>query len=142
MSGRTDDVAATIEALFPYDGPHTPDRVRAAAEAVSALVRYLNNATRRGDSIRQPSDLAQIVGYLSGATAGLPQTLSQLAQHARRIARWADVYDDRGSDPGVVATDCGMHLQVAATNTAAAAQLLAAAHDAASRLGTSGGEAR
>lgn len=124
-----------IERLFPYDGPHTPGTIRDAAEAVAALVRYLNNATRRGDTVRQPSDLAQVVGYLSGGVAGMPQLFNQLAEHARRISTWSDVYDERGGDPAVVARDVDQHLRTAAHNMTLAAGLLGATHEAASRLG-------
>lgn len=129
-----------VDTLYPYDGPHTPETVRAAAEDVSALVRYLARATRDGDSVRQLPDLAQIVGYLSGAIGDLPQVFMHLSEHARRISMWSDVYDDRGGDPAVVARDLDQHLRTAGHSATVAAGILSAAHEAASRLGTNEGD--
>jgi hypothetical protein len=128
-----------IEALFPYDGPHTPDRVRAAARAVEDLVYYLGNATRRGAALPQPDDLAHVVASLHMAVSYLPQVLGQLVSHADRMGTWAGLYDDRGGDPGTVVRDLKLHLRTAAE--AMPGELLGAAHEAASRLGANEGDA-
>lgn len=124
-----------VEALYPYDGPHTPDTVREAAEDLSGLVRYLANATRRGDSLPQPGDLAAVVGSLQQVAGGLPQVLNQLAAHADRYATRADLSDSRSGDPAVVARDLSQYLRTAADGIAAIRAVLASAHEAASRLG-------
>lgn len=120
---------------YPFDGPHTPDTVKAAASDVADLVRYLANATRRGDSLNDPADLALVVGRLNAALAGLPQILDQLAAHAARYATRRGLYDSHGDNPAGVAGDANLRLRAAARVLPIAVKELAAAHEAVSRLG-------
>jgi hypothetical protein len=42
------DPDQVVDATWHYDGPHDPETVTSAAQALPRLVRYLNNATRPG----------------------------------------------------------------------------------------------
>lgn len=121
------------------NGPRLP---ASAAQDVADLVRYLAAATRRGDSLPEPADLAVVVGHLHDAVTQLPQVLTQLARHADRYGTWSDLYDYRDGDPAAAVRDLVMQLRVAASTVTIAAEHLAAAHEAASRLGTNEGETR
>jgi len=96
-------VTDVIEKLWPYDGPHHPDRVRDAAAALPLLVRYLNNATgpwRRLSTLPYVSDVDTIVGSLMGAVGGLRQLLEQLGDAVAAHQRAGGLYDDQ--DPADV----------------------------------------
>lgn len=93
-----------IAERMPYDGPHSAETVTDAAESISALVRYLNNATGPGNghtTLEHAATVDRVVGYLESATAGLDQLLGQLAGVLEWQARERDVYDDRRDRPGV-----------------------------------------
>lgn len=92
-----------IAERMPYDGPHSADTVTGAAESVSALVRYLNNATGPGNghiTLHNAATVDRVVGYIESATAGLDQLLSQLAGVLEWQADERRVYDDRRDRPG------------------------------------------
>lgn len=115
------DGADVVNQHWPYDGPHSADRVREAAAALPALVRYLNNATGPGSgqaTVEYPATVDHVIGELQTATSGLDQLLSQLAgalewqaaasattdeyQQATdyMVPVYGAVYDDRGDRPG------------------------------------------
>jgi len=90
-----------VEYHWPYDGPHSPDHVVEAASALSALVRYLSNATRPGQASRTLPYAASVHGVLDGlggAVGGVEQLLRQLIVVVRDQSAY--VYDDRGDRPG------------------------------------------
>lgn len=89
----TDDVISTV---FPYDGPHSPDNVRAAARAFTAIGRYLNNATQPGKStLEWGSTIGAILGNVKAALYQLDQLLEQLADGALRLAEDPTLYSDQ-----------------------------------------------
>ena len=83
-----------VDRLWPYDGPHTPETVAAAARAVSGLVRYLNNATRQSAVPDAPS-VHRVLAEVETAVFRLPQLLSQLQSAAERLVFNPTLYDDR-----------------------------------------------
>jgi len=89
---------AIVETYWPYDGPHTDERVGEALRAAAALVRYANNATqgyRYGSRPPWGPLLGSLAGSLSSVVHGLDQTLDQLSDGARRLAEDPTLYDDR-----------------------------------------------
>jgi hypothetical protein len=62
------------------DGPHSPDRTRAVAEAIDAAFRLLNYATMSPSGLRYPADVYSILGELAAATDKFPQALRQLTE--------------------------------------------------------------
>lgn len=98
-SPRT-SVQEIVERYWPYDAPAEADRTNAAATAVSALVRYLNNKTRDPATLPSPSDLDELTSNLWAATAGLDQLLKQLAARADSLSTEPGVYDDRDDRSG------------------------------------------
>lgn len=92
--------AEVVEDHFPYDGPHTPETVVNAARGISALVRYLNNATGPGngaESLRYGPTAWRLLGSLNTTTTELDQLLEQLADALNQRADDPTMYDDRGS---------------------------------------------
>lgn len=85
---------------FPYDGPHSPQRTEAALEAVSVLVRYVNNATHTPAGIGMAPQVYNALSQLSGAAGGLPQLCEQLSSWARdTIADDTVRHDEHRDDP-------------------------------------------
>jgi hypothetical protein len=87
-----------VERVLPYDGPHSSDTVEEAASGLSALVRYLNNATgpwNREATLRYAPTVDVILGGLHSAAFGLDQLLSQLSGALTRHADDPSLYDDR-----------------------------------------------
>lgn len=120
-----------IAARFPYDSPHTPDVVTEAAYALSALVRYLNNATGPGNAqqtLHWASTVDRVLGGVSGAVYGLGQLIPQLATALRTQATNPALYDDRHDRPAAItATEAADVLhQAAVVNAELAAQIEAA----------------
>lgn len=91
-----------VDQHWPYDGPHSAETVTNAASALSALVRYLNNATGPGNgrqSLRYAPHIYRTLGNLHSAVGGLDQLLGQLVGELERIAEDPSAYDDRrGTD--------------------------------------------
>lgn len=72
---------AWVDQAFPYDGPHSPTSVVAAAEAVAQLVRYLANATR---TVHLPApDLSATLRDLGVAVSRYDQVIRQLGDGLR-----------------------------------------------------------
>jgi hypothetical protein len=100
MSDRLTD---SIEQYLPYDGPHSADTVADAAYGLSALVRYLNNATgpRNGrTTLAWAATNDRVLGGVNAAVYGLDQLLEQLAAAMERQAQDPTLYDDRRDRPG------------------------------------------
>jgi hypothetical protein len=62
------------------DGPHSPDRTRAVAEAIDAAFRLLNYATMSPRGLGYPADVYSVLGELAAAVNKLPQALRQMGQ--------------------------------------------------------------
>jgi hypothetical protein len=103
----TDSLSVVVERVFPHDGPHSADTVREAANGLSALVRYRNNATGGWNgkaTLRLAPTVDAILGGLHAAAFGLHQLLSQLGEALVRQSADPSLYDDRRDrDPAAVA---------------------------------------
>lgn len=92
------DVDDVIETHWPYDGPHSDQKVKDAASMVSGLVRYMNNATHR--PMRYAASANGVLGALTGAVYGLDQLTGQLARTLEHHAQDLSLYDDRRDRTG------------------------------------------
>lgn len=122
-------------ALFPIDGPHSPETTIAAARTIAGLVRYLNHATQRQHALEYPSDLDSVIANLHAATVGAQQLVRQLADHAARFGQDVRLYDDHGANPALTVADVIGGLRTAAAALAEVAHPLDHAHQACNRLG-------
>lgn len=129
------DVADHIADLFPYDGPYSPERTAEAAAAISALVRYLNNATGKPSAIQWSSDVARVTGNLAAATYGMRQLLTQLADLIDRFGADPGLHDGHGDDPAATVWAAASALHEALDPLAQVATDLQRAQAAADRLG-------
>jgi len=127
--------ADLVAAAFPYDGPHTPERVAAAAETVGDLLRYLANATRSRGAIPSSPDLGAVLSHLSVVGPRLAQVLQQLDDAAERIAGSPTLYDDRGEDARHTAVSAASACGEAARTAYLLAESIDDAHQLAARLG-------
>lgn len=92
-----------VAKLWPVDGPHDSRTVASAADALSALVRYLNNATQPGnaaDALACGLDVFRVLSGVATAVAGLDQLLRQVCDRLAVMANDPAVYDDRRDRPG------------------------------------------
>lgn len=87
-----------IGRALPYDGPHTPETVQDAAAGISALVRYLNNATSKRGTFDYVSDIYPVLTALEAAAYGLDQLLIQLGEKFTEYSDDPAMYDDRDKD--------------------------------------------
>lgn len=95
------DFTDVIEEHFGYDGPHTPEGVREAAQALTTLVRYLNNATGPGNgtnSLPYAPHTYRLLGSVHASLHRLDQLLEQAASAMNRHAGDPTLRDDRGAD--------------------------------------------
>lgn len=134
------DFHDVIEEYFPYDGPHTPEKIVEAARGVSALVRYLNNATGPGNdraSLPYAPWAYRLTGAVHGSVDGLDQLLYQLATALDRLSADPTLYDDRrGSYIGrETAYEAAGHLAAAQRTLAEPRAQLAEAAATTSHLG-------
>jgi hypothetical protein len=121
-----------------YDGPHTTETVTGAAAAISALTRYLANATRP-DALPYASHVHQVLRSLTDAARSLDQVLDRLGEATARHAQDPSLYDDRpdqaaGITAGAVLTALG----VAQSELVQLTRRLDEAGDAASHLAHGG----
>ena len=95
----TEPFSAMVDRVLPYDGPHSAETVREAANGLSVLVRYLNNATGAWAAGKKTVLLAPTVdaifGGLHASVFGLDQLLSQLADALVQQSADPTLYDDR-----------------------------------------------
>lgn len=87
----TPDGAGVVGKYWPYDGPHSPERLTEAFAALSALTRYGCNASQRGEQVGYGPQLYRTLGELASGLGGLPQVLTQLAEHSRGLAAGEDL---------------------------------------------------
>lgn len=124
-----------IVAAPPYDGPHIPDQVVAAAKSVADLLRYLVVATRSADAVPTGPDLSAVLSHLADIGPRLGQVLRQLDAAAVRIADDPTLYDDQGGGGAVTAICAAVHCEEAAQLARALGQSVDEAHACAARLG-------
>jgi hypothetical protein len=92
------DATDIIAEHWPYDGPHNRDTVHSAAEAISGLVRYMNNATgpwNARNTLVYASDVDRILANLHGAVDLLPQLINQLRGFIADHSEAGEFYDDQ-----------------------------------------------
>ncbi|MGH3991449.1 MAG: hypothetical protein ACRDSN_03185 [Pseudonocardiaceae bacterium] len=83
---------------MPYDGPHSPATVKDAARSISALLRYLTNATGPGNgpaTLHHAAATHAVLAYLCEASHDLGLLLEHLATATRGHAERPGLYDDR-----------------------------------------------
>lgn len=131
----TPDLDDEALALWPLDGPYTPEQTIAAARTIAGLVRYLNHATQSANALESPSELAAVGANLSAALYNADQLCRQLAEHAVRFGQDVRLYDDHGNDPAQTVAEVVGALRSAQVPLADAAELLGTAHEACNRLG-------
>ncbi len=131
----TEDRVDKAAALFPLDGPYSPDVTTDAARTIAELVRYLNHATQTERALEYPSQLSTTVAALRRAVHGMDQLCEQLAEHAVRVGRDARLYDDRGGNPATTAAEVIGGLRTTATLLPDVENALRGAARAADRLG-------
>ena len=93
-----DPIHVVVERALPYNGPHSANAVREAALGLSALVRYLNNATGGWNgkmTLRLAPTVDAVLGGLHASAFGLDQLLSQLGEALVRQSADPTLYDDR-----------------------------------------------
>lgn len=92
-----------INTQWPYDGPHSAESVISAADALPALVRYLNNATGPGNgsvTLTAASTTDHLLDRVRAAVCGLDQLFRQTADHLDDQGTSFSLYDDRRDRPG------------------------------------------
>lgn len=105
--GREIDVEDLIEEHWPYDGPHSDDKIVDALSAAVQLVRYANNASQR--RLRYAASVYSAASMTHSLVAGLEQLLTQLAASLRQMAADdPDLYDDRYSDTHPASETAGL----------------------------------
>lgn len=93
-----DDTGDAIQAVFPYDGPHSQEKVTAAGQAFVAIGRYLNNATQSGTArttLEWGSTIGSVIGSVKAALYQLDQLVDQLAQASLHLAEDPTLYSDQ-----------------------------------------------
>lgn len=117
------DRQAELAAIWPYDGPHSTKKVTDAAHAISALVRYINNATSTGGRYGYMSDVAKVANSLAAAAYGLDQLLDQMSAAIDQHIAAGRLYDDRcprDPDAGIAKADLAVNRIVQAQVAAGA----------------------
>lgn len=94
--GRQIDVEDIVEEHWPYDGPHTDDKVIDALSAAVELIRYANNATQR--RMEYAASVYSAAAMTRSVVASLEQLLTQLGGMLRQMTDDPNLYDDRYSD--------------------------------------------
>jgi len=108
-----------VGAHWPMDGPHTPERIEAAAVALAELVRYLNRATMPDKGVLiEAAHGAGVLGALATAAHREGQLFRHLAAWARTVAGDPTVRHDLCRD------DAERSRQTAASSAAEAAAAL------------------
>lgn len=130
------DRAEALSRMWPADGPHDAEAVLTAAEAISALTRYLNNATRGRAPVESAPQVDRVISALREASSRLPQLLSHLATATDRHAADPALYDDRRDRPGGDTADELHHrLSLARSAAHALTDELAHCQEASTHLG-------
>ncbi|MEU8900696.1 hypothetical protein AB0C65_32865 [Nocardia sp. NPDC048505] len=87
--------ASIVHRHWPLDGPHSPDTVAAAGEAVAELNRYLARATRSGrEVLPYAHDGYRLAGNLRAAATSQAQVHRQLGTWARSLTDDPGLGDD------------------------------------------------
>lgn len=94
------DGAALVQRHWPYDGPHSPERTADALDALSALMRYANNATSTPHGLGLAPQVYTALGGLIEGTERLPQLCSQLGDWAKRTETDSTVRHDEHRGDG------------------------------------------
>ncbi|MEU4843265.1 hypothetical protein [Nocardia testacea] len=100
MTHNNIDRVEAVENLFPIDGPHTPETLIAASQAIAELWRYLGHATISGTRkiLTDPADAYTMVGALAAAERSSVDVLERLSTWARNIGDESTYTDRFGHD--------------------------------------------
>lgn len=88
------DGEAVVAEHWPYDGPHSPERLATALEAIAELVRYSNNASQHQHNLGFAPQVWRTLDGMSAAAGGLPQLFSQFAAWTEELSRDSTVRHD------------------------------------------------
>lgn len=94
------DAHVIVGEFFPYDGPHSPEKVSQALDLVGLLLRYVNNATQYQHALPDAQDATLTLSKLTSALSHLPQLLEQTDRALSRHAEDGTLYDDQGEMSG------------------------------------------
>lgn len=72
------DPRAVVAHHWPDTGPHSDDTITAAADAITYLVRYLNNTTQNPADVRRVATTHATLVYLASVAGGVSQLVRQL----------------------------------------------------------------
>jgi hypothetical protein len=87
MTEQEIDGEQLVAETWPKDGPHSPEALSSAADALYELVRYLNYATdRSGTTLPYAGYGYRLTGNLAGAAGMQPQLYHQLGRWAASLA--------------------------------------------------------
>lgn len=115
------DRLAELAAIWPYDGPHSTKTVTDAADAISVLVRYINNATSMAGRYCYMSKVAMVADSLAAAAFGLDQLLDQMSAAIDQHIATGGLYDDQcpaDPDAGIAKADLAVNRIVRARSAA------------------------
>lgn len=140
--GPVPDPYELIGAQWPVDGPHSPDRLAAACQALAELVRYANHATASPGSaaLRSAPEVYPAVRGLAEVSAGLVQLARQLSGFCAGLAvdptlrHELDNGTDSGGSAPAAAQAGAEHLLRAAVRTDRVAESLRAATEVLGQL--------
>jgi hypothetical protein len=85
--GTDMDGYAVVAGHWPLMGPHSPARTAYAAQALTALVRYLDAAADTTDGLPTAADAALVEAAVREAQAGLPAVLSTVSHRRANLTR-------------------------------------------------------
>ena len=138
MAHNDIDRVQVVREMFSTNGPHTPESMIAAAEAIAELWRYLGHATISGtrEILTDPADAYTLTGALAAADRSSVDVLERLALYARNIGdestytKHFGITDPDGSYDQIqsLMNRVTSHLREAASNQGAAAGWLDRAH--------------
>lgn len=124
----TPDPDEIVEQYWPYDGPHSPERLGTALAAVAELVRYSNNASQHSKNLGYAPEGYRALGGMSRATGDMPQLFGQLATWAEQLSQDPTVrHDAWRAEPAVchqVAQETAVEAVTALRQAGALAQQL------------------
>ncbi|GAA0269307.1 hypothetical protein GCM10009539_65580 [Cryptosporangium japonicum] len=84
--GTDIDGYSVVAGHWPLVGPHSPVRTAYAAQALTALVTYLEHAVGAPDGLGDRQDADQVLDAVSDALSGLPGVVSSVERRRGALA--------------------------------------------------------
>ncbi|TNC19078.1 hypothetical protein [Amycolatopsis alkalitolerans] len=140
MDTFTTELSDVLGQYVPYDGPHSRETVLDAARSISALVRYINNATSPGrTTLAWAHTVCSTTSSLCAAVHGMDQLFDQLTTAIEREdpTRYYDGDHRNRELARVKSAEAARYLETARMSAATLAQRLS---DACTVLGTLGND--